>query len=279
MLKLKKIIVILILTIGVNGYAKINAVVSILPQVTFLKAIAGDKINISFMVKAGNSPHSYEPKPNQMRDISKADIYFTIGVEFENSWINRFKNQNSNMKIVSMDKGINKIYISNHKHNHHKERKDPHIWTSPNNVKMIARNILNSLIKIDYINKKYYTMNYNKFIENINTLDKTIKHILVRNINSKFIVFHPAWGYFANQYNLKQIAIEIDGKSPKPQDIIKLIKIAKKENISVILTAPEFSAKIATQIAKEVGVKVIKISPLNPNWLQNLLKLANSIKN
>jgi len=92
-------------------------------------------------------------------------------------------------------------------------------------------------------------------------------------------VFHPSWGHFASNYNLVQLAIEIDGKSPKPKEMIKLIKIAKKEQIKAIFTSPEFSTKIASQMAKELNIKVIKVSPLAINWKNNLKMIAKSIAN
>ncbi len=248
-------------------YANINAIVSILPQQTFLRAIGGDKVDISLMVQMGSSPHTYEPKPSQMVDISKADIYFTIGVEFEKVWLPKFVNQNKDMIIADISQNIVKT------------KDDPHIWVSPSNVKQIVTNIYNQLISIDKINQSYYKDNLDKYLQKIDNLDIEIKDILKNTPkDSYFMVFHPAWGYFAKEYNLIQLAIEIDGKQPKPKDIIKIIKQAKQYNIKTIFTAPEFSPKVALQIAKEIDIKVIKISPLNPNWSDNLLKLAKGIK-
>jgi len=262
---------IFLITISMFLHANINVVVSILPQKSFVKSIGGDKVNISVMVKPGNSPHTYEPKPSQMKDISKADLYFSIGVEFENSWLSKFQNQNQTMKIIALDKNILKNYIS-------KNSLDPHIWTIPSNIKIIAKNILDNLILADKKDEKYYRTNYINFINHVDSIDTKIKKILKNTKpKSKFMVFHPSWGYFAKEYNLIQLPIEIDGKSPKPKDIVKIIKTAKKENIKAIVAAPEFSDKIAKQIAKELKINVIKISPLNPNWENNLLKLAKTI--
>jgi zinc transport system substrate-binding protein len=247
--------------------AKVDIVVSVLPQVTFTKAIGGDKVNIELMVKPGNSPHTYEPKPSQMRYIAKANIYFTIGVEFEKVWLPKFTNQNHKMKVIDLSNNIKG------------KTKDPHIWTSPDYVKIIANNIYDSLIKIDNKNQKYYHKNYINFLQHIEKTDTQIKKILQNTPKgTKFMVFHPAWGYFAKEYNLIQIPIEIDGKNPKPRQITHLIKEARAEKITAILTAPEFSTKIATQIAKELKIKVIKITPLNPQWSKNLIKLAKTIK-
>ena len=93
------------------------------------------------------------------------------------------------------------------------------------------------------------------------------------------MVFHPAWGYFAAHYGLTQVAIESGGKNPKPKHVAYLIEEAKEEKVHAIFTAPEFSEKTAKQIASEVGVPVIKVSPLNPKWSLNLQNLAKAIAN
>jgi len=296
-------------------YANVNAVVSILPQKTFVEAIGGDKVNVALMVKPGSSPHSYEPKPSQMKDINNADIYFSIGVEFEEAWLPKFASQNKKMKIGNIAKGIEKLPMTEHHHDEdehedeHKEEKedhdhekndhnehanhdhehedehehdslDPHVWTSTANVKIIAKNIYNYLVKIDSKNETYYKNNYDKFISHVNKTDITIKKILIDTATgTKFMVFHPSWGYFARDYGLTQIAIEAGGKNPKPKQVAYLIDEAKEEKVKAVFTAPEFSDKVATQIAKEVGIPVIKVSPLNPKWSENLIQLANAIAN
>jgi len=310
---MKKILLTLALTATSFLYANVNAVVSIVPQKTFLEKIGGDKVNISLMVKPGNSPHTYEPKPSQMRNISKADIYFSIGVEFEDNWLAKFQNQNKSMIVKDMGKNVLKIEMKEHSHHddhdgeekhedhkdhdhekhddhdehakqehneHDDEGKDPHIWTTPSNVKIIAKNIYNELAKIDSKNKSYYKKNLTAFLKEIEQTDLKIKNLLKNTPkNSKFMVFHPSWGYFARDYNLEQFAIESGGKNPKPKQIAHLIEEAKEEKVHAIFTAPEFSTNTAKQIAKEVGVPVIKVSPLNPKWSQNLIGLAKAISN
>ena len=281
---MKKVILVLLFVCSILD-AKINGVVSILPQQTFLEAIGGDKVNVTLMIKPGNSPHTYEPKPSQMKDISKADVYFSIGVEFEKVWLERFKNQNQNMKVIDISKGIEKIDMVEHGHNHSNhdedddhENKDPHIWTSPKNVKIIANNIYNSLIQLDSSNKNYYKTNLDKFLQHIDSTDKKIKTILDQK-NIIFMVFHPSWGYFAKDYNLIQVAIEIEGKNPKPRELKHLIEEAKEENINVIFTSPEFSDALALQLANELKIPVIKISPLSESWSENLINFAKAIAN
>jgi zinc transport system substrate-binding protein len=272
---MKRIILLIIISFNSILYAKVNIVVSIEPQYMFVKMIGKDKVNITTIVKRGNSPHTYEPKPSQMKAISKANIYFTIGVEFENSWLPRFINQNKNMSICDSSKHIKKISIDNSKH---KKHLDPHIWTTPSNIKIIAKNILEALVKIDKKNKNYYKQNYDKFIIKINNTDKKIKENL-KNIppQTKFMVFHPSWGYFAKEYNLQQFPIEISGKNPKLKELIHIIKQAKQNKIDTIFTSSDFSTKASTIIAKELNIKVFKISSLSSNSLETIIKLSKTI--
>ncbi len=265
---MKKLIIMGLISFISSLHANINTIVSILPQKTFVKAIGGNKIDVTVMVKPGNSPHTYEPKPSQMKDISKAELYLAIGVEFEHNWLPKFKNQNSDMKIIDISKNIERL------------NKDPHVWVTPQNVKTLLNNILTILIEKDPVNKDYYQNNYNKFVNKINQTDIEIRNIL-KDLpkDSKFMVFHPSWGSFAKQYSLVQIPIEVDGKAPKPREIIKLIKEAKIHNIRAVFTAPEFSKKVAQQIASQLNIKVVPISPLNPKWSKNLIKLAKAIAN
>jgi zinc transport system substrate-binding protein len=225
-----------------------------------------------------------------MKDIANATLYFAIGVEFENVWLGKFKNLNKQMKIIDLSSGIKKRSMKTahhdkkHDQHHNKEHggehqgSDPHIWTAPMNVKIIAKNIYEALIKIDPANTDYYMQNYKKFISHIEETDHKIQNILSKTPEgTKFMVFHPSWGYFAHAYGLKQLPVEIEGKSPKPKELIALIKKAEEEHISAIFTQPEFSDNLAKIMANELHVKVIKVSPLSPDWSENLISIANAI--
>jgi zinc transport system substrate-binding protein len=294
MFNLRRLLLSASLIIAPSLYAKINTIVSIVPQKNFVEAIGGELVNVSVMVLPGNSPHSYEPKPSQMKELNDAKLYFAIGVEFEHAWLKRFSNQNKNMQIIDTTKGIEKIAMAEHHHDEdehdHKghqhdehdhdeaESKDPHVWTSLSNIRVIAKNTLDALVSADVSNKTIYEANYHAFMQKINNVDNTIREILKNTPKeSKFMVFHPAFGYFANEYNLVQIAVEVEGKEPKPSALAELIKEAKEENIKAIFTQPEFSDKSAKIIADELKIKVIKVSPLNPKWDENLINLAKAI--
>lgn len=289
---MKKAFLVFVICFSSLLFAKVNVAVSIIPQQEFVKAIGGDKVTTLLMVEPGNSPHMYEPKASQMKELSKANIYFLIGVEFEKAWIQRFQTQNPNMKLVDSTKGIKKIPMQGHdeheedadheehEHEHEHGSLDPHVWTSPTNIRIIGKNIYDALVRIDPTNKQYYKKNFDVFNAKLDKINNQIVTIL-KDVpkDSVFMVFHPAWGYFAKEYNLKQLPIEVSGKEPKPKELMNLMQTAKKEKVHAIFTQPEFSDKSAKIMAQELHLKVIKVSPLQKAWDKQLVKIAKSIAN
>jgi len=255
-------------------FAKLNVALSIAPESFLLEQIAKDKVAITTIVKPGSSPHTYEPKPSQMISLSNANIYLAIGVEFEKVWLPKFKAQNSSLEIIHVDKNITKIAIDSGKK---KGNLDPHIWLSVSNLKTISKNIAAAIIKKDIQNSQFYKNNLEQLLKKLDSLDSDIKSKLSNLKNRKFLIFHPSWGYFAKEYNLTQIAVEIEGKSPKPKELIKIIEQAKEENIKIIFTQPEFSKKSASIIANEIGGKVVEVSPLTKDVLENIRKFAYTL--
>ncbi|MGM0533696.1 MAG: metal ABC transporter solute-binding protein, Zn/Mn family, partial [Campylobacterota bacterium] len=261
----------LFLLLSASAYAQVNTVVSILPQKYFVNQIGGDKVSVEVMVTPGSSPVTYEPKPSQMTALSGADLYFSMDVPFEKRWLPRFQDAAQNTVFVDTAKGIQKRPIDTHDHGHDshrdhdtKQNLDPHIWLSPTLAKTIAAHIKDALVEADKTNAAFYENNYKRFLQKIEALDTRIKNLLQNRNSDKFIVFHPSWGYFARDYGLTQVPVEIEGKAPKQKDLIQLIDFAKENEIKAVFVAPEFSQKSAQTIAESIGGKTITVSPLSP---------------
>jgi len=250
--------------------------VSIVPQKYFVEKIGGDLVEVSVMVKPGASPANYEPKPRQMAALSKAKIYFAIGVPFENVWLKKITAPNAKMKCIHTESGIEKIPMQ---HNHAHGIQDPHIWLSPPLVMIQARNILTGLVAMDPVHKTVYEANYKEFIIELVDFDAEIRNYFAeKDKGIEFMVLHPAWGYFAEAYGLKQVPVEIEGKVPKPADLRRLIQHAKERGLKTVFAQPQFSAKSAKVIADAIGGQVVFINPLAPDWPDNLRRVAAKFK-
>jgi len=254
---------------------KIGVIVSIPPQAEFVEKIGGDKVKVTVMVPPGANPHTYEPLPDQLNDVSQAELYAEVGsgIEFENVWMDKISSANKKMVILNCSEGIN--FIPNTENEVDNEY-DTHVWVSPQNAKIMVENIYRGLIQVDPANRDYYKANKDKYLKELEKADESIRKSLSGHKNNKIMVYHPAWGYFCRDYGLTQIAIEKNGKEPTPQGIASLINQAKKEKIKIIYISPQYSRKNADAIASEIGGQVITVDDLDKNYIENLNKVADS---
>jgi zinc transport system substrate-binding protein len=270
--------------------------VSIPPQKYFVEKIGGSIVQVSVMVPPGANPHVYEPRPSQMTALSKSRLYFAIGVTFETVWLPKFAKLNPQMRVVHTDQGIDKMAMAAHHHEEEKGTKknqagkkhahgedahgtlDPHVWVSPPEVKILARNILEALLEIDPANHSTYKSNYDAFVTEIEKLDQDLKEIFKDKKGLKFMVYHPAWGYLARTYGLEQVPVEVEGKEPKPEQLKTLIEESRKQGIRVIFVQPQFSTKSAETLAKAIGGEVVFADNLREDWEKNLRVQAEKFK-
>jgi zinc transport system substrate-binding protein len=250
---------------------RLQVTVSILPQRYFLERIGGEHVSVSVMVLPGESPATYEPSPEQLRSLSEAEAYVSIGVPFENAWLDRIASANREMMMVDTTEGIDRMPMGGSGDN-----PDPHIWLSPRLVKIQARTITEALKELDPEHEATYQANLERFLDDIEALDADIRQSLSDLERRKFMVFHPSWGYFARDYNLEMIAIEVGGQEPSAAELAELIARAKEENIQVIFAQPEFSTKAAETIAEAIDGQVLLIDPLAPDWLSNMREVADT---
>jgi len=294
---------VLLATWTVTGTAsgKVAVFVSLAPQKYFVQQIGKDLVDVQVMVPPGADPHTYEPKPKQMVAIAKARLYFAIGVEFEKARLKKISATNPQMQVIYTDQGIRKIPMPVHhldeEASHHEKGKlgaetdygsgdeqqahgglDPHIWLSPPLVLKQAQTILAALQAVDPAHRAVYEANYQAFSAEIANLDAELRNTFAGRQGLQFIVFHPAWGYFAHTYGLEQIPIEIEGKNPKPAQLRELLEMAKKKNIKTIFVQPQFSAKSADLIAREIDGQVVFADPLAEDWANNLRAVAHKFK-
>lgn len=303
--------------------------VSIPPQKNIIKEIAGDLVDVHIMLPNGADPHTYEPKPRELRSLTNTKLYFTIGLPFEDVWLDKIiKSGGANLRVVPMHQNLARLenapshtispeglleqhgsshdspvhrhgnnehqnaathpqhkddaitaHEEHHNHSHHAGMADPHVWLSPMLVKHMANEVRKELIKIDPDNAITYRKNYAAYAQKLDALDRRIAEKLSNLPPSqrRFIVFHPAWSYFAHSYGLEEIPIELEGREPTPRQIMKVIDIAREEQLQTLFVQPQFSSRAAETIAKEINARLVTVDPLAEDWAATIEQLATII--
>lgn len=267
-----------------NQNDKLNVIVSVPPQIYFVKKIAKDFVNVTAMVPDGRSPETYEPLPSQIKLIKNATLYLGIGMEFEKAWKDRFMGANPDLKFIDLSDGLSLRKFASDKHHansissHHHSVFDPHIWLSIHLTKQEAEKIAQILGQIDPSRTAIYQENLKILLAEINELDSKIKAIFNRpNAQKSFVVYHPAFGYLADEYNLEEIALERNGKLPKTKQMIALRKAIRNKNIRVVYIQPEFSKKRILALANELNLEIKELDPLARDWANNILFIVSQI--
>jgi zinc transport system substrate-binding protein len=260
---------------------------SIQPVAFIASKIAGRYAKVKALIPPGKSPHSFTLLASDLSAMSKAKFFFSVRLPFEEFKLEKaFKG--SATKWVDITKGIQFQRIDEsgnadcgHDHDAHKdavELMDPHIWLNPENDMILARNICDLLSKTLPQHAPYFELNFKNFTRCLIALDSKLKKMLKPFKGDIFLVYHPAFGYFAKRYGLRQEAIELGGKSPTAKHLQMVISLALKKKVRIVFVQPEFNRKAANLIAKTIKGAVIKLDPLAYNLIDNYMIFATKIQ-
>ncbi|QIK38240.1 zinc ABC transporter solute-binding protein [Caldichromatium japonicum] len=278
--------------------APLQVFVSIPPQQTFVERIGGTEVKVESLIQTGVDPHTYEPTPRQVARLSQSDLFIGIGFPFERAWMERLRSANPRMRVLDLSEGMALRTIEAHEHAEEADRGheeeadkgapsqghtpaeheiDPHLWTSPRLVKAMGEHIAAALSALDPQHTTDYQTRLAAFQQDLDRLDAEIRAKLAGLKHRSFMVYHPGWGYFADDYGLTQIPIERAGKEPGPKQLADLIEQAQTEGIRLILVQPQFNRKSAEEVAQAIGGRVEVIDQLDPDYFASLRRMADAL--
>lgn len=253
-----------------KSYKKIIAV-SIVPQATFVEKVCGDEYEIVTMIPPGASAETYEPTIPELAQLESAELYFAIGVQAEKNVV--LPSIKEKEKIVELHTATEKVYqpvtIDG--------ERDPHLWLSPKRVKAMVQEIADALCELNPNNSEKYKKNAEQYCQELTALDKEITLLFTNKQNRKFMVFHPAFGYIAEDYSLEMYALEEHGKEADAKHLSEMTDLAKKENIKTVFYQAETSGRQAETFAEEIGGKAVELNPLSPDYIENMRALTKAL--
>ncbi len=265
---------------------------SVVPIQTFIAKIGGGHVDARAMVRPGFNPHTYDPTPQQISALAGAALYVRTGVPFEKAWMERIRSANPKMQVLDARKGLALREMEAHTHveheaEHHEasdgeyahvgvydHEQDPHVWTSPLLVTHMVGRIRDKLSELSPEHAAEFVRNHDALVAELSALDLELQKLLDPLPNRKFMVFHPAWGYFADQYGLVQVPIEHQHKSPGARALAALIDKARQEEIKIVFVQPQFDKRQARQVAQAIGGAVVAVDPLAADYTDNLRRVG-----
>ena len=278
----------------------IPVAVSVPPQAYLVERIGGSRVRVEVMIPPGASESTYSPNPRQIVALSAARLYVRVGHPaflFEPQSIDPFLAAHPEIRVVDMSQGMDLITAGEAEgrpaphgffgargdageeeeaNGHGHPAGDPHVWVAPGTVRVAARNVLRALADLDPAHAALYRTNLGRLLEDVDALDREIRTLLAHAPGRSFMVYHPAWGYFAREYGLRQIAVEAGGREPSARQLIALIGEARRQGVRAIFVQRGFARKSAEVIAEEIGGRVVEVDPMERDWLSGLRAAARA---
>ena len=274
---LRSILIALLIILPTTALAEsLTVAVSVLPQKRFVERVAGDRVNVIVVVGPGQSPATYDPSPRQMAALADADLFFSMGVPFERTWLPRITSLYPRLKPADTTAGIPRRRMASHRHGDHVHdgEPDPHLWTDPRHAAHMVRRMAEAFAVLDPAGAPIYRANAEGYLVELAALDRELRALLEPVAGGRFLVFHPSWGYFAEAYGLEQVAIETEGKAPGARSLARFIDRARAEGVKAVFVQEQFAAGSARAVAEAVDARLIQVDPLAEDYAANLRRVA-----
>lgn len=251
--------------------------VSIQPQAYFVERVSNGRVRVLTLVGPGQDPHAYEPTPRQMSDLSQATLWFTVGVDFERALVPKASALYPGLKLVDTTAGIRFRTLEAHGHDGAPPAgdaagggTDPHVWLGREPVRVQAERIRDALSLFDPPNAGEYASNCAAFVRELDGAFDSLARELAPLMGKTVFVYHPAFGYFLDEFGIRQEAVETGGKEPTGRNLAALIEEARADGAKAIFVQAQFPASAADTVAAAIGGKVVRIDPLAADWLANI---------
>jgi len=263
---------------------KIIVATGIPPHAWLIERIGGDAVEVHTVLRPGESPTTHQPSDLQVSRVLSGRVFFRSGVPFESgAW---FRALEGHLEIVDLRDGVTTRIMDTHSHgrqaaedtDHHlRGSVDPHIWLSPRRLVIQANHVADTLKRLDPSRRAEYNARIAELTTELGELDAWIESALTPFHGRAFVVFHPSWGYFADDYGLRQIAIETEGKEPSDSELTGLQEETRSLGVSVIFVQPQIAGKSAQSIAGVMGARLETLDPLTPDITGNLRRTTRAI--
>lgn len=250
----------------------LSVTVTILPLKSMVEAIGGEHVEVNVMVPPGMHPRAFEPTPKKMALLESSAIYISMGIPHEKNWLEQVKATRPDMPILNMIDYVETLQRNGGK------KIDPHIWLGPQQLRKMAQHLAQTLSNLVPEHQADFIQNSQAWIARLAAVDKDAKARLAPYKGRAFLVFHPAYGYLAEAYGLRQVSIEKKGMAPGPRMMAAAIKVAQDENIRTIFIQAGYSQDEAKAIASEINAKVVSLDPLAPDLIAGLAHKVKAIE-
>lgn len=274
--------------------SKIRVLVAVAPLAYLVERVGEDRVVVSTLTPTGKDPESFSPTPADLAALASTRLFFRVGLAVEDRFAKNVASIAPKSRSVDLCKNVELLpnpcghshsesagNHSSHSHSHShscsSSELDPHVWTSPAVARRLVEEATAALCEASPENAEFFRTNAATLDAELAALQSELSARLEPFQGRTFVVFHPAYGYFANEFHLTQRAVESQGKAPRPRELAELIETARAAGVRATIVQPEFDQAAAQVVADAIGAELIVHSPLEKDYFANVRALTDAI--
>ena len=236
--------------------------------------IAGQEVELIVLLEPGQNPHAYQTAPQDMVNVSEADLIFVNGLGLEEFLDDLITGTGNSNALIIVSAGISPLERAEQDHDdesqegdegHTGSDQDPHVWFDPNNIIIWTENIAFALAEKDPQNADTYLENAAAYREELKELDGWIRDqvALIPLENRELVTDHMVFGYFVEEYGFTQIGAVIPAQTTEAetsgQQLAYLIDIIQEEEVKAIFVGVDFDPTLSQIVAEDTGVDLVPL--------------------
>ncbi len=267
---------------------KVAVLVAVDPIAYLVERVGGERTTVATLTPQGKDPESFAPTPKQLADVAASRVFFRVGLPIEERFAQNVSSIAPDVETVDLRVGLATLpnphlhadeeeNLHDEHYEHMEDSLDPHVWTSPANVRVMIVKIAETLVAIDPKGAESYRSNALEFDKELAALQEEVSRRLAPYKGRAFVVFHPAYGYFAREFGLTQLAVESEGKAPRPRQLEELVERIREDSVQKLIVQPEFNRSSALVVADAVGATLVEHSPLIKDYFEEIRSLTDDV--
>lgn len=251
--------------------------VAVPPYIELARSLGGDLVEVTALLESGESHESFAPTPSRVLGWHRADLYWSVGLDFEKQWLPKLRTVAPDLRVIDPPEPARRHGKTAHDaHAHHHE--DRHSWLDPKSVAVEAEAFVQSLVRLRPAREAQLRANLAAFQSRCRKLDEAIADRLVAYRGSRIYVYHGAFDYFAEAYGLEQVALQVGARPPSVRELAELIRKAREDGATAVFVQPQESPAAARKLAQAIGAELVTIDPLAVDWENNLRAIAKKLE-
>jgi manganese/iron transport system substrate-binding protein len=213
-----------------------------------IRQVGGERAQVTALVPAGADPHTYEPVPSKLVDVSEADLVLINGVGLEETLM---------APITEMSAGLPVLEAGDH------GTGNPHLWLNVRYAMHYVEVARDALIQVDPAGEAEYGANAQTYLAELEDLDRQVEQSIasIPAERRTLVTFHDAFPYLADRYGLDLVGVAIrsPGQEPSAGEVADLARKISAENVPAVFKEPQFNARVLELAAKDAGVEVCSL--------------------